>query len=189
MQNEYIELVSADVSLAEQVADYYRRNRGFLEEFEPKREEAFFSLEYQRELLKNEMRARKESTAFRFYIRLMEQPNQIIGAIGLSNVVWDAFRSAFLGYKLDQSFINNGYMSKAVEMLVQYAFEELQLHRIEANVMPKNKASLKVLEKNAFINEGISKDYLQINGKWEDHIHMVRLNDHLHGFPFLLSVL
>lgn len=47
----------------------------------------------------------------------------------------------------------------AVEMLTEYAFEELQLHRIEANVMPRNKASLRVLEKNHFKNEGISKNF------------------------------
>ena len=60
------------------------------------------------------------------------------------------------------------------------AFEELGLHRIEANVMPKNKASLRVLEKNHFVNEGISKYYLNINGVWEDHIHMVKINYDMH---------
>ena len=68
----------------------------------------------------------------------------------------------------------------AIEMLVKYAFEELYLHRIEANVMPKNKASLRVLEKDHFVNEGISKYYLNINGIWEDHIHMVRINYEMH---------
>ena len=71
-------------------------------------------------------------------------------------------------------------MSVAVEMLIKYAFEELGLHRIEANVMPKNKASLRVLEKNQFINEGTSKYYLNINGVWEDHIHMVKINYAMH---------
>lgn len=180
MKNAYMELVPADVSLAEQVTDYYRRNRKFLEEYEPKRDEEFFSLEYQQEILQKEVRDRAENTAFRFYIKLTEQPDKIIGSIGLSNVVWGAFRSAFLGYKLDEQFINNGYMSQAVEMLVKFAFEQLRLHRIEANVMPRNTASLRVLEKNNFINEGTSKYYLNINGIWEDHIHMVRINHDMH---------
>ena len=119
-------------------------------------------------------------TAFRFYIILMEQPSKIIGVIGLNNVVCGAFCSAFLGYKLDKDYVDNGYMSMAVKMLTKYAFEELGLHRIEANVMPKNKASLRVLEKNQFINEGISKYYLNINGVWEDHIHMVKINYAMH---------
>lgn len=180
MKNNHIQLVSADVSFAEQVIDYYKRNKEFLKEFEPVRNEEFFSLEYQRKVLKEEMLEYKKKTAFRFYIISMEQPSKIIGIIGLNNVVWGAFCSAFLGYKLDKDFVNKGYMSAAVEMLTKYAFEELGLHRIEANVMPKNKASLRVLEKNHFINEGISKYYLNINGVWEDHIHMVKINYAMH---------
>ena len=66
-------------------------------------------------------------TAFRYYIMPTEQPSKIIGIIGLNNVVWGAFCSAFLGYKLDKDYVNKGYMSVAVEMLIKYAFEELGL--------------------------------------------------------------
>nr|WP_307988923.1 GNAT family N-acetyltransferase [uncultured Niameybacter sp.] len=180
MKNQYIELVPADLSLAEQVVDYYKRNKDFLEAFEPVRSEEFFSLGCQQAVLKKEISEYEERTAFRFYILSMEQPTKIIGIIGLNNVVWGAFCSAFLGYKLDKDFVNKGYMSIAVKMLTKYAFEELGLHRIEANVMPKNKASLRVLEKNHFINEGVSKYYLNINGIWEDHIHMVKINYAMH---------
>ncbi len=180
MENQYIQLVPADLSLAEQVVDYYKRNRDFLEAFEPVRSEEFFTLEYQQAVLKKEISEYEERTAFRFYILSVEQPTKIIGIIGLNNVVWGAFCSAFLGYKLDREFVNKGYMSIAVNMLTKYAFEELGLHRIEANVMPKNKASLRVLEKNHFINEGVSKYYLKINGIWEDHIHMVKINYAMH---------
>lgn len=180
MENQYIQLVPADISLVEQVVDYYKRNRDFLEAFEPVRSEEFFSLEYQQAVLKKEMAEYEARTAFCFYILSVEQPGKIIGIIGLNNVVWGAFCSAFLGYKLDKDFVNKGYMSTAVKLLTQYAFEELGLHRIEANVMPKNKASLRVLEKNHFANEGISKYYLNINGVWEDHIHMVKINYDMH---------
>ena len=180
MQNEYIELIPADASLAEQLAEYYRRNREFLEAFEPARSEAFFSAAYQREILEKEVSAWQEKTAFRFYIRPAGESGKIIGMIGLNNVIWGAFCFAFMGYKLDAAYINRGYMSMAVEMVVQYAFHMLGLHRIEGNVMPRNAASLRVLAKNHFINEGISKYYLKINGRWEDHVHMVRINYALH---------
>ena len=65
-------------------------------------------------------------------------------------------------------------------MVVRYAFAEAGLHRVEANVMPRNKPSLRVLEKNGFVNEGLSKYYLNINGVWEDHVHMVRINFAMH---------
>lgn len=180
MKNQYIQLVPADISLAEQLVDYYKRNKNFLEAFEPVRDKEFFLLKHQQEVLKKEIFEYKEKTAFRFYILPVEQPIKIIGIIGLNNIVWGSFCSCFLGYKLDKDFINKGYMSMAVEMLTKYAFEQLCLHRIEANVMPKNKASLRVLEKNYFINEGISKYYLNINGIWEDHIHMVKINYAMH---------
>lgn len=183
MQNTQIKLLPADPSLAGQVADYYRRNRSFLEKFEPLRDEAFYSSTYQKEALQREVLDCRERRAFRFYIRLTGCPQQIIGMIGLNNVVWGAFCSAFLGYKLDEQFINRGYMSDAISRIVTYAFHELRLHRIEANVMPRNKASLRVLEKNHFVNEGISKYYLNIHGVWEDHIHMVKINEDMHGCP------
>ena len=180
MENQYIRLIPAEPSLAEQVVDYYKRNRAFLETFEPVRSEGFFTLEYQQTALKREMADYEAKTAFRFYIILQEEPSKIIAAIGLNNVVWGAFCSVFLGYKLDKDYVGNGYMSMAVEMITRYAFEELGLHRIEANVMPKNKASLRVLEKNQYMNEGLSKYYLNINGVWEDHIQMVLINYAMH---------
>ncbi len=179
MENGRIQLIPTDVSLAGQVAAYYQRNRGFLEAFEPAREEQFFSLAHQTALLEQEADIWRAKTSRRFYIRPAGEPQQVIGAIGLNNIVWGAFCSAFLGYKLDRDFINRGYMSEAIGMVVQYAFQELHLHRIEANVMPRNKASLRALEKNQFISEGVSRAYLRINGRWEDHVHMVRLNDNM----------
>lgn len=180
MKNQLIQLMPADLSLAELAVDYYKRNREFLEAFEPVRDEKFFSLEHQREIIKQEMLQWEEKTAFHFYIMPVRQPDRIIGMIGLNNVVWNAFCSAFLRYKLDKDFLNRGYMSMAVEMVTRYAFEELHLHRIEANVMPRNKASLRVLEKNQYMNEGTAKYYLKINGVWEDHIHMVKINFAMH---------
>ena len=85
--------------------------------------------------------------------------------------------SCHLGYKLDNDEINKGYMTEAVEKSIDIIFNEFKLHRIEANIMPRNISSLKVAEKLGFYNEGLAYKYLKINGKWEDHIHMVLLNE------------
>jgi ribosomal-protein-alanine N-acetyltransferase len=61
--------------------------------------------------------------------------------------------------------------------VVEYAFNELKLHRIEANIIPRNAGSIRAVEKAGFTCEGTSKKYLQINGVWEDHAHYVRLNE------------
>lgn len=176
MENHAIRLVPANISYAEQVVDYYARNKAFLLEYEPNRPDEFYSFEYQQRLLADAILDREAGKSFHYYIKPLSRPDIIIGMAGLNNVIWGAFCSAFLGYKLDEKFLNKGYMTMAISMLTKHAFEDLGLHRLEANVMPRNKASLRVLEKNGYENEGLAKYYLNINGVWEDHIHMVRIN-------------
>ena len=68
-------------------------------------------------------------------------------------------------------------MTEALRRGIQIIFEDYGLHRIEASIMPRNQRSIKVTEKLGFVNEGLSRRYLKINGVWEDHIHMVLLNE------------
>lgn len=174
-----LELVPADPALAGAAADFHRRNRDFFAPYNPIREDAYFTEDYQRRLLQQEAEEWKQKRSFRFYLRLCSQPDRIIGLIGLNQVVWGAFLSCYLGYMLDEGCVNRGYMTMAVKLAVEFAFGQLGLHRIEANVMPRNLPSRRVLEKCGFENEGLSKAYLNIHGVWEDHIHMVRLNERL----------
>ncbi len=159
-----------------EILRYQNENKNFLETFEPKRTDIFYTLEHQRESLELEISRRENGTEYKFYIYKKECSNEIIGSVSISNIVRGAFLSCFLGYKLSEKNTNNGYMTEAINAIIYYAFQELKLHRIEANVMPKNKASLAVLKKCNFINEGLSSQYLKINGVWEDHIHMVLIN-------------
>ena len=166
----------ADVSFSPALAAFYEKNREFFAPFNPSRTEEFYTEAYQKQVLEQEVLAWEQRTSFRFYLFDRENPQVILGTIGLNNVVWGGFRSCFLGYKLDRDHINRGYMTAAVNLVTAYAFEELGLHRIEGNVMPRNLASRRVLEKCGYENEGLSRAYLQINGIWEDHIHMVKRN-------------
>jgi [ribosomal protein S5]-alanine N-acetyltransferase len=70
-------------------------------------------------------------------------------------------------------------MTEAVRKGIDIMFNDYKLHRIEANVIPRNARSLKVVRKLGFREEGLAKDYLKINGIWEDHIHMVLLNENM----------
>lgn len=172
-------LNSPDLSFAKPLLAYYMENKTFLQPFEPKREASFYSVEEQRSNLGTEIDLQNKKLSYKFYLFQKDSPNKIIGSVALNNVVWGAFRSCFIGYKLSSDCVNCGYMTEAVEKIVKYAFEDLKLHRIEGNVMPKNKPSLAVLEKCGFVREGYSPKYLQINGVWEDHIHMVLINENL----------
>ncbi len=166
-----------DGSSSQIVLDYYLRNRSFLEEWEPVRSEEFYTKEYQEQQLENDLSMIKDKTLLRLWIFKRNEESRVIGTIGFSNIVWVTFLSCFLGYKLDKDEINKGYMTEAVNKGIEIMFCEYGLHRIEANIIPKNKRSLRVTEKLGFYNEGTALKYLKINGIWEDHIHMVLLND------------
>lgn len=159
------------------VAEFYVRNREFLAPFEAVHEPEFYTAAYQQTVLDREVRDMQEKRGYHFYIFESNAPERMIGIIRISSIVWGAFRSCFMGYKMDRDYVNRGYMTMAVSAVTRYAFTEIGLHRIEANVMPWNVGSLRVLEKCGYQKEGVSRKYLKINGKWEDHVHMVKLND------------
>lgn len=113
--------------------------------------------------------ARNETaTDERFFICL-KKTEKIAGSINLSQIFLGNFRSAYLGYFVGAEFAGKGLTSEAIRLILSFAFKNLKLHRIEANVQPENLASIAVLRKNGFTKEGFSLRYLKINNKWRDH--------------------
>ena len=100
----------------------------------------------------------------------------LIGQISLGGVIYGAMRGGHVGYWIDRNFANRGYTTKAVEMLTQYAFDVLKLHRVEINLRPENAASRRVAEKAGYVFEGERPRYLHIDGQWRDHICFVKEN-------------
>ncbi|WP_017210199.1 GNAT family N-acetyltransferase [Clostridium beijerinckii] len=176
-ETERLLLKVLDKSYAEMVVDYYLRNKPFLEEWEPLRGEEFYTKSYQEEQLDKALTDIKNNNSLILWIFKKEDDHRILGSIAFTNIVKGVFLSSYLGYKLDKDEINKGYITEAIQKGIEIMFNEYRLHRIEANVMPKNKRSLRVAEKLGFYNEGVAYKYLKINEKWEDHIHMVLLND------------
>ncbi len=101
----------------------------------------------------------------------------LVGAITLSNVRRGVAETGTLGYWIGQPFAGRGLGSAAVGALVGHAFEELNLHRVEAACVPNNIASRRVLEKSGFVLEGQARAYLKINGGWADHLLFGVVND------------
>lgn len=166
-----------DSSHAEMAADYLTRNRAFMEEWESTKADSYYTKEYQETSLEKEAAEADAGRSFRLWIFKKGEEDRIIGTVGFSNIIKGAFWSCHLGYKLDKDEINNGYITEAIQKGIEIVFGEFGLHRIEANIMPRNKPFLRVAEKLGFYNEGLAKKYLKINGVWEDHIHMVLLNE------------
>lgn len=145
------------------------RNHDFLQPFEPIRPASHLTLEGQQEQIAQAERAFASGSGFAFGI-FLQDTHQLIGRVALSNVVRGAWQNATIGYFLDGNLNGRGYMTQAVDAVLRYAFEEARLHRVQAAIMPRNIASIRVVEKTGFRYEGLSLRYLQINGFWEDHL-------------------
>lgn len=98
-----------------------------------------------------------------------EGSGEMIGVINISNVVMGSFRSAYLGYYAFAGFERQGLMRDGLRAAVRYAFDQLKLHRLEANIQPANIASIALVRSVGFKLEGYSPRYLKIFGRWRDH--------------------
>lgn len=95
--------------------------------------------------------------------------DEFIGRIKISSIIFGVFKSASIGYSIDDEYQGQGYMQEAVHLILRYAFRDLELNRVEASALTDNIKSQRVLEKCKFEKLGINKNYLFIDGEWKDH--------------------
>lgn len=150
---------------------YLTRNEPFFRPSMPTWADNFLSLENLERQLQEQWFAMHKRQMLRLFIfhRSDKAFRYILGDITYSNIVMGPFQSCFLGYKIDEKACNKGIATEALFIANAFAFAYFGLHRIEANIMPSNLASLRVVEKLGFEREGLSKKLLKINGNWEDH--------------------
>lgn len=110
-----------------------------------------------------------EGRAHGFYIFDIES-NQLLGGITLANIRYGVVQGANVGYWIGEPFARQGYMAEAIQLALEFAFQNLNLHRIEAACLAHNDASRQLLVKSGFQEEGLAREYLNINGRWQDHI-------------------
>jgi ribosomal-protein-alanine N-acetyltransferase len=103
-----------------------------------------------------------------FLVRRLDT-GELAGYFNVSHIIRGALQSAFLGYSAVASQAGHGFMTDGLRLLLPYAWRELGLHRLEANVQPGNHASLALLERCGFVREGFSERYLRVDGDWRDH--------------------
>lgn len=103
------------------------------------------------------------------FVVLNARTGEISGAINLTNVVYGAFCSGYLGYFAFAGHERQGLMQQGMRLVVRHAFQKLRLHRVEANIQPENTASLALVRSCGFRKEGFSPRYLKIGGRWRDH--------------------
>lgn len=168
-----VELTGTNISLrnltsgdAEKMLEYYKKNKKHLDPFEPSKDSNFYTLEGQKKFLNKSYKEFFNGTSVEFGIFKEEN---LIGKIKLSRILHGSFKNGMLGYSIDEDEQGKGYMKESVKLLLNYAFCECELHRIEASALVNNMRSRGVLISCGFKLVGINEKYLLINGKWEDH--------------------
>ncbi|MDJ0588820.1 MAG: GNAT family N-acetyltransferase [Pleurocapsa sp. MO_226.B13] len=112
---------------------------------------------------------RCQNESFQGLLICHKSDSKIIGVANFSQIYYGAFQNAYLSYYVDINFAGQGLMSEGMHLAIDYAFYTLNLHRIEANIQPENKASINLVKRLGFTKEGFSQKYLKINEEWRDH--------------------
>ncbi|KAJ56010.1 GCN5 family acetyltransferase [Actibacterium mucosum KCTC 23349] len=150
-------------------ADLRRQSRDFLTPWEP----AWAPDHLTRKSFTNRVywaqRAISGGTAVPLFME-RRQDGRIVGAITLDNIRRGPAQSGTLGYWVGQPFARQGYMSETILAVLHHAFVNMDLSRLEAACLPENTASRGVLENCGFKYEGVAQSYLQIDGRWRNHV-------------------
>ena len=172
MQGPRVELRPLKAVDFEEWREVRLRSRDWLESWEPLPEpgvpDPVTELEAFRARCGAWERQRHFDTAYGFGLFLRRGP--LIGEVSLGSVQRGPFQFAFVGYWIDVKHAGQALVPEGVALSLRFGFEELQLHRIEAAIVPRNVASRRVAEKLGFREEGVARRFLQIRGVWEDHV-------------------
>jgi [ribosomal protein S5]-alanine N-acetyltransferase len=114
--------------------------------------------------------ARNQSETDRSMLVRRHGDAAMCGVFNVSQIFGGAFSSAYLGYYALEPQAGKGYMREGMLLVFRYAFRELGLHRLQANVQPENDRSLALVRSTGFTEEGYARRYLKINGRWRDHV-------------------
>ncbi|MCR4695235.1 MAG: GNAT family N-acetyltransferase [Pseudobutyrivibrio sp.] len=164
-------------SSAQQVLNFYKRNAGIFEKYEPMGSEDFYTLSHQQRVLDFEYQNTLKLTMIRYWIFEKDDPDKIIGTISFRNIIRPVYECCTVGYKMDQAYINQGFCTEALEATIPLLAKELGIHRFEAFILPDNEPSIHMAEKIGFKYEGILRDKITIDGKRLDHCLFAYLYD------------
>lgn len=162
------------------VLDFYLRDRAYFEQFEPDRPNQFYTLNFQKAMLRFEYNAAIKLHSVRFYVFSKSTPDRVIGTICFRNIQSSVYSSCEIGYKFSTDSQHQGYATEAMEKVLDIIFDDLQLHRVMAMVLPDNIPSIRLLVRLGFLCEGISREHMQLQGVWRDHAQYCLLaSDHI----------
>lgn len=152
------------------IVRYFADTREFLHPWEPLRPPEFYRPEGWPKRLEGDAEQFAGDRGLRLFLFSKADPGRIEGSLGYGVFNRGAAHHCYLGYALAENNQGRGLMTEAVRAANGYVFTTLNMHRIMANYMPRNQRSGNLLKKLGFTVEGFARDYLMINGRWEDHI-------------------
>ncbi|WP_034621195.1 GNAT family N-acetyltransferase [Cellulomonas sp. URHE0023] len=159
---------------AEALTALLAENREFLAPWESVRDDGYFSLEGQREVLRGLVEVEHAGSG-RAHV-ILDDEGSVVGRITLSGIVRGALQSCAVGYWVGSAHNGRGLATAAVGEMLQVAFTTLGLHRVQAETLLHNSASQAVLQRNGFTRFGMAPGYLKIAGRWQDHVMWQVLN-------------
>ena len=163
-----VELRTPRYSDYEQWRDLREGSKAFLELWEPKRGNDFFKRNAFNSRVKWAKKSAKTDQAYQFFI--FDKFQTLLGSITIDNIRKGPSNAATLGYWLGKQHTGKGFMGEAVLHIIDFSFNRLTISRLEAATLPENKSSRRLLEKVGFKYEGVGQSYLQINGRWRNHV-------------------
>lgn len=152
------------------IVRYFRDNRAFLAPWEPRRTDRFFTDEFWSEQVRRNADEAENDRSLRLFIFPRDAPGEVMGSVGFTEFVRGVFQACYLGYGLSAAREGRGYMREALAASIAHVFGEVKMHRIMANYVPHNRRSGNLLKSLGFEVEGYARDYLLIDGRWEDHV-------------------
>ena len=162
---------------ADAVCDFLYRNREIFEKYEPSVPSNYYTTEYISNVLSCELKLALRTQTIRYYVFRKEDPDTIIGTVCLHDIKQQSYSCCEIGYKFDSAYWHQGYAREAVMMGVSIAFAALDLHRVFARVLSENTASIRLLQRLSFEEEGVERHCIRINGTWRDHLRFSILNE------------
>ncbi len=169
MASNGLRVIRATVGHETILANYFAVNESHLQPWSPLVPRNHHSIEYWKRRLEERELEFKNGLSVHF-IGTDSEESHVIGSCSLSNIVRGVLQACHLGYSVAERYEGQGYMKAIVAHGIKYAFDELKLHRVMADHMPSNTRSEGLLKSFGFEREGYAKEYILINGKWEDHV-------------------
>jgi ribosomal-protein-alanine N-acetyltransferase len=152
------------------LAEFFCRNESHLQPWDPPRPRGVTEIGYWEAEGTRAAEDSRDGAVVRWLMVPQVGPRRIVGRINYTQIVRGPFQSCMLGYAVDRDVEGQGLMFEALQATLGHAFDVLRLHRVQANHLPENHRSARLLQRLGFRIEGLARDYLYINGAWRDHV-------------------